>query len=373
MAGTAVANAGSIPAFERQDLDSICHRLAFELEQMAGKRLLVTGGAGFLGYYLIRAVLHYNARAKAPIELTVVDNYLRGEPPWLKGLSSPWLRLVTHDVTVPLPADLGSFELIAHAASIASPTFYRSHPIETMDANVRGLRRLLDRCVERADGELEGLLFFSSSEVYGDPTADSIPTQESYPGRVSCTGPRACYDESKRYGETLCINFHQQYGLPIKIVRPFNNYGPGLKITDRRLLADFARCVLAGDDIVMHSDGSPTRTFCYIADAVVGYYKALTRGRAGEAYNIGADRPEISVRAIAQEVASVARELFGYSGRVIQRPSDDRDYLIDNPQRRCPAIDKARSELAFEPEVSLRDGLRRMLLWYRQHPSAIEA
>ena len=208
--------------------------------------------------------------------MTVFDNFIRGMPEWLQRLDqNENLTLVKHDITNPLPGDMDNFQFIIHAASIASPTYYRKYPIETMDANVNGLRSLLEYCRQQDEKNkpIEGFLFFSTSEIYGDPSPENIPTPETYRGNVSCTGPRACYDESKRYGENLCVNFARQYGLPIKIVRPFNNYGPGLKITDRRVIPDFARDVLAQKDIVMLSDGSPTRTFCYVADAIVGYYK----------------------------------------------------------------------------------------------------
>jgi nucleoside-diphosphate-sugar epimerase len=139
------------------------------------------------------------------------------------------------------------------------------------------------------------------------------------------------YDESKRYGETLCVNFARQYDLPIKIARPFNNYGPGLKITDRRVLPDFARDVLAGRNVVMFSDGSPTRTFCYVADAIVGYYKILVKARNGESYNIGVEEPEISIAELAERVVGLARDLFDYQGKVVRQVSPDQDYLVDNP------------------------------------------
>ena len=213
-------------------------------------------------------------------------------------------------------------------------------------------------------------MFFSTSEIYGDPTPENIPTPETYRGNVSCTGPRACYDESKRYGETLCVNFAQQYALPIKIARPFNNYGPGLKITDRRVLPDFARDMFAGRDIVLLSDGSPRRTFCYIADAIVGYYKVLMRGRTGEAYNVGNESPEVSMLELAELLTKIGRECFGYAGRVIRSESNDSSYLTDNPQRRCPVIDKARSQLGFNPEVPLEEGLRRTLAWYQDNQEA---
>jgi UDP-glucuronate decarboxylase len=358
------------------DLADIGSRLDADFASMDGGRLLIVGGGGFLGYYLVQSVLHWNRTAARPVPVTVFDNYSRGVPRWLEDLrGDPHLELRRHDVRDPYPADAPEADYIVHAASIASPKYYRLHPIETMDANVDGLRNLLDHANARRDGTrpVRGFLYFSTSEIYGDPTPDQIPTPETYRGNVSCTGPRACYDESKRYGETLCVNFARAYGLPVKVARPFNNYGPGLKITDARVLPDFARDVMNGRDIVMHSDGSPTRTFCYIADAVVGYYRILLRGRPGEAYNVGTESPEISMADLAEMVVATARDLFGYRGSVVRRPSDDAAYLVDNPNRRCPVIAKARTELGYEPLVGLADGLRRSLLWYHDHPEAEEA
>lgn len=359
------------------DLDYICQNLAEDFGVMAGRRLLIVGGAGFLGYYLVQAVLHWNRSGRtAPIHVTVFDNYIRGVPDWLTALEAdPNLELQRHDITHPLPAEMGSFDYVIHAASIASPTYYRRHPIETMDANVNGLRHLLDYALaqDRARQPLAGFLFFSTSEIYGDPTPENIPTPETYRGNVSCTGPRACYDESKRYGETLCVTFAQVHNLPIKIARPFNNYGPGLKISDRRVLPDFARDVLAGRDIVLLSDGAPTRTFCYIADAIVGYYRILTRGGAGESYNIGIEEPEISVATLAEKVVAISRERFGYKGKVVRGVSDDRAYLVDNPNRRCPTIAKARRELGFAPSIGIDEGLLRSLVWYEGNQEASEA
>ena len=355
------------------DLDYMMSGLSAELEAMAGTHILITGGAGFLGYYFVQSLLAYNDQAAParPIAVTVYDNYMRGVPRWLVDLRERSdLTLVTHDMTRPLPADMPAFEYVIHAASIASPIYYRQHPIETMDANVVGLRNLLEFA---AGGGVRGLLFLSSSEIYGDPLPGRIPTPEDYRGNVSCTGPRACYDEAKRYGETLCVNFARARGMPVKAARPFNNYGPGLKISDRRVLPDFARDVMAGRDIVMLSDGSPTRTFCYVADAVMGYVKVLVRGAPGEAYNIGVEAPEISMADVAERVVAIARELFGYTGRVVHGTSGDADYLLDNPSRRCPDIGKARRELGFDPRVTLDEGLRRLLLWYAGNPDAEDA
>lgn len=349
-----------------RDLDSIASAASAELGAMAGDRLLIVGGGGFVGYYLINSILRWNQESSVdPIRVTVFDSWIRGRPAWLsRHLDDPSLEVETVDITLPVAPRPESFQWIAHAASIASPIYYRKHPIETMDANVNGLRHLLELALAQS-GDLRGFLFFSTSEIYGDPPPEAIPTPETFRGYVSCTGPRACYDESKRYGETLSVNFADVHGLPVKTVRPFNNYGPGLKLSDGRVIPDFCSDVLANRDINLLSSGSPTRTFCYIADAVVGYLKALVKGRTGEAYNIGTEEPEISMSELASLLVSVAEKHLGYQRQVVRATSNDPEYLTDNPNRRRPSIDKARSELGYQPEVAIEDGLLRTLLWYR--------
>jgi UDP-glucuronate decarboxylase len=362
----------------QQDLDYICANLGAEFGRLAGKQLLITGGAGFLGYYLVKSALHFNRTAgrDQPIRVTVWDNFIRGTPQWLTALhGTPHLTVERYDLIEPLPAAMPDFQWIIHAAGIASPPFYRKYPLRTIDANINGLRHLLEHGVAQSDRgrPIEGFLFYSSSEIYGDPTPEWIPTPEHFRGLVSCTGPRACYDESKRFGETLCVIYAQQHGIPTRMARPFNNYGPGLKITDKRVIPDFAREILAGRDIVMYSDGKPTRTFCYSADAICGYYKVLVNGRAGEPYNIGTERPEISMHDMAQKLIDTAGALFGYRGQLVHKPNAEADYLVDNPNRRCPNLEKSRSELGYDPQVTLDEGLRRSLIWYHHNREAEEA
>ena len=343
-----------------QNLGGLCRRFS-------GKRVLLTGAAGFLGSQFMHffAALNETGRLKRACQVAALDNLMRGAPDWLAPFKRrPDFRVASQNIIK--PRRLPAADFIIHAASIASPIYYRRHPLETMDANVIGLRNLLDHAAART---VESFLFFSSSEIYGDPNAANIPTPETYRGNVSCTGPRACYDESKRYGETLCVNFHQVHRVPVKIVRPFNNYGPGLKITDRRVLPDFFRDVLAGRDIALLSDGRATRTFCYISDAITGYLLALLSAHNGESFNIGSDAPEISMHDLAKMVIAVA----GGGLRVVRRKSEDQRYLADNPQRRCPDLAKSRSLLGYTPRVGLPEGLERTWNYYRDHPTAAEA
>ena len=368
----------SLAELLRTDLDYVCDNLQAEFGRMAGKRLLITGGAGFLGYYLVQSALHFNSTRSPgqPIRVTVWDSFIRGTPSWLTALAgTPHLTVERRDLIEPLPQPMPDFEWIIHAAGIASPPFYRKYPLKTIDANINGLRNLLEYSVaQAAKGKpVEGFLFYSSSEIYGDPTPDWIPTPEHYRGLVSCTGPRACYDESKRFGETLCVVFAQQHGVPTKIARPFNNYGPGLKITDRRVISDFAREVFAGRDLIMYSDGKPTRTFCYSADSITGYYKVLVKGHAGESYNVGTEKPEISMAELAQKVIAISSDLFDYRGKLVHMPNPEADYLVDNPNRRCPNIDKGRAHLGYDPTILVDEGLRRSMIWYHHNREAEDA
>lgn len=369
--GSSMANVHDKKWVEEQDISYIHKKSQKELEALSGDSVLLIGAGGFLGYYFIRAILAWNDKTNGKkIRLTTLSSFRNGIPSWLSVLQKRMdLKVQKRDIakyTIPKNAN---YDYLIHAASIASPTFYRQYPIETINANVQGLYRILDYMVEqkKAGGAFKGLLMFSSSEIYGDPTPGNIPTPEDYRGNVSCTGPRACYDESKRFCETLCVNYARMYDLPIKMARPFNNYGPGMRITDGRVIADFARNILENRDIVMFSNGTPSRTFCYVADAIVGYLGILVGGRKAEAYNIGVEKPEITMRELADKMTALAKKHFSYTGTVVIKQSRDANYLIDNPQRRCPKIDKAKSELGYNPQISLDEGLYRTLHWYREN------
>ena len=345
-----------------EDMDYIYSKLTVsEKEKFRGSTVLITGCGGFLGYYFMH---FFNSKCdQLGIKKVIgLENFLTGTRDWLEEIAknNPIISIYPFDVInddlneVPSASDA---DIIIHGASIASPTFYRIYPLETIDANITGLRRLLDYFCEK---DIKGFLFFSSSEIYGDPFKEFIPTKEDYRGNVATMGPRACYDEAKRFGETLCYVFNQKYNIPVRLTRPFNNYGPGMNINDKRLPADFAKCVHEGRDLIMFSDGKPTRTFCYISDAITGYLKVLTHDNF-DVFNIGIDKPEVSVKEFAELFVKNAQQVYNYKGKAIFEASDDADYMTDNPNRRCPDISKAQEILGYNPTIYVDEGISRFL------------
>jgi dTDP-glucose 4,6-dehydratase/UDP-glucuronate decarboxylase len=249
-------------------------------------------------------------------------------------------------------------DFIFHLASIASPTLYRKHPIETIEVNVIGTRNLLNSALKN---KVQSFLHFSSSEVYGDPDPEYIPTPETYWGRVSFTGPRACYDESKRLSETICLAYQRQYGIPIKIVRPFNVYGPGLRPSDGRVLSDMIRDGLTKKKVVLYSKGQATRSFCYVSDAWVGFLKVALSQENGEIFNVGNDSERISILDLAQ----IVKNILGSGVEVVHQNSSDPEYTVDNPQERQPDLRKIKARFNYSPSVSLREGIERMTIWMK--------
>ncbi len=348
----------ALSSVTQADVEEIRTRAEASLARFAGRRVLVTGGEGFLPSYLVDALLAANDGGLSPAcNVVCMDNRATSDPSRLAHRDGREdFALVVHDATRPL--DLaGPVDVVVHAASIASPTWYRERPLETIDVNVTGTRRMLDLA---RDKQSSRFVFFSSSEIYGDPPPDRVPTTEDYWGNVSCTGPRACYDESKRLGETLATTYHRLYGLPVTIVRPFNVYGPRLRLDDRRVVPDFVRDALECRQITVHSDGRVTRSFCYVTDAVVALLHLLVRDDACEAYNIGNDQ-EVSIAHLAALVDEVAGNGLG----VRYEASDDPAYLTDNPSRRAPDLTKLRAAIDWKPRVSLREGIARTLAAHR--------
>ena len=341
------------------DIKEIASRLGEDVKHFAGRSVLLCGGHGFLGRYYIGLFKHLNEHILSkPCRLMVLDNQLMSVERNLAPFENEWYRFIKHDIIQPLEIN-DPVDYVIHAAGIASPYYYRKYPLETLEVATIGTKRLLSFGLKH---KLRGFLFFSSSEIYGDPDAKHVPTPESYRGNVSCLGPRACYDESKRLGETLSTVFHELYEVPTKIVRPFNVYGPGMMENDYRVLPNFASRVVGKQPLHVYGSGRQTRTFCYVTDALVGFTKVLLNGIPGQAYNIGNPVPEISMIELAQLVEQIAGRKL--DRQIVEYPDS---YPADEPQRRCPDITKATRQLNFEPNVTLEEGLRRFLDWTFKH------
>ncbi len=336
------------------DIAEMADRLKECAPLLAGKHLLITGGRGFLGRYFTKVVAALNADGmNPPCRVTVLDSLITAGQDGKNYEDDAHTTFVPHDIILPFPMK-DRVDYILHAAGIASPFYYRAYPLKTLEVATRGTQNMLELAREHR----ARMLFFSSSEIYGDPDPQRVPIQESYRGNVSCQGPRACYDESKRLGETLCYIYHEQFGVSVSTVRPFNVYGPGMQESDYRGLPNFANRIKAGQPLNIYGRGSQTRTFCYITDAIVGFMLALLKGVPGEAYNVGNPVPEVSMLELAQRLEAALARKVDY--KLIEYPDS---YPADEPMRRCPDIRKARLQLGFDPVVTLEDGLRRFFSW----------
>jgi UDP-glucuronate decarboxylase len=345
------------------EVKDIIENLGADAHRFSGKTVLLSGGAGFLGRHFIALFRRLNKDVLAkPCKVISADNYITGEQLALHegGHHDPNIVDVWADVSYPLPVR-EDLHFIMHAAGVASPVYYMKYPLETIESAIQGSKNLLE--LARKNKDLEGFLFFSSSEIYGDPDPKSVPTPETYHGYVSSVGPRACYDESKRLGETISTIYHQQFNVPIKIVRPFNVFGPGMKHNDRRVIPMFTYEALNGRALPVHGDGRQTRTFCYVTDAISGFLKTLLKGKPGEPYNIGNSNNEVSMADLATMFSSVV------PGATVKYISYPDNYPAGEPQRRCPDLAKAAKDLGYASKVDIRTGLARFVAWAREQES----
>jgi len=305
-------------------------------------KILITGGAGFLGSFLAEKLLNEGN------QILVVDNFYTGSRQNVTHLlANPNFELLRHDVTIPLHVET---DQIYNLACPASPFYYQKDPVQTIKTNVHGSINMLGLAKRTGARILQA----STSEVYGDPEVH--PQSEDYWGKVNPIGIRSCYDEGKRCAETLFFDYNRQHGVDIKVVRIFNTYGPRMKINDGRVVSNFIIQALQGRDITIYGDGHQTRSFCYVDDLIDGIVKTMNTDKSFTGpVNIG--NP---VEYTILELAEVVLKLTNSKSKLIKLnlPSDD-------PKQRKPNIDLAKNKLNWEPLISLEDGIKETIKYFK--------
>jgi UDP-glucuronate decarboxylase len=309
-----------------------------------GKRILVTGGGGFLGSHLCAKLLEKSH------EVICVDNFYTGQKRNILPLmSNPNFEYMRHDVTFPLYLEVDE---IYNLACPASPVHYQHSPVQTVKTSVHGAINMLG-LAKRVGAKI---FQASTSEVYGDPEVH--PQTEEYWGKVNPIGIRSCYDEGKRCAETLFFDYHRSYGLNIKVVRIFNTYGPNMHPHDGRVVSNFIVQALRNEDITIYGDGSQSRSFCYVDDLIEGFIKMMdeTSNDVIGPFNLG-NPYEFTIKELAEKVI----ELTGSSSKLIYMPLPG-----DDPRQRCPDITKAKKILKWEPKIQLDEGLKKTIAYFKK-------
>lgn len=313
-------------------------------DNFAGRNVLVTGGAGFIGSWLCDVLVNSGA------EITAVDDLSTGRMKNIDHLTkNPKFKLVKCDVCTFQSKD--KFDYILHMASHASPEEYQVHPIETLQTTAFGSANM----AELARKNDATILFASTSEVYGD--AAVVPTPESYWGKVNPIGPRSCYDEGKRFAEALLVAYHKEYGLDVKIPRIFNSYGPRLREDGLygRAMSRFIMQALTNKPITVYGDGKQTRSFCYVTDTVTGLMLLTANKKAkGEVVNVG-NAQEVTILELARRIKEITK---------CKSPVTFHPLPKDDPKRRCPDTTKLEAIVGWKPQIRYEDGLRRTVTWF---------
>ncbi len=306
------------------------------------KRILVTGGAGFLGSHLCEYLLERGA------DVVCIDNFFSGSKDNIRHLlDHPYFELIRHDVIHLLFIEV---DLIYHLACPASPIHYQHNPIKTVKTNVMGTINMLG-LAKRIKARI---LLASSSEVYGD--AEIHPQPESYWGNVNPIGLRSCYDEGKRVAETLMMDYSRQNAVDIRIARIFNTYGPRMAVNDGRVISNFIVQALRGESLTVYGDGKQTRSFCFVSDLIEALVRLMNKEGLTSPVNLG--NP---VESTVLELAESVLELTGSRSKITFNPLP-----ADDPVRRCPEVSLARETLGWQPQVSLEEGLRKTIAYFRE-------
>ena len=327
-------------------------------ESFQNKTVLVAGANGMLPSYMVYALLFLNKYKNYNIHvLALVRNKEKGEKVFSDFSIKDGLEFLVQDVSEAISYE-GKIDFIIHAASQAAPSYYGVDPVGTLKANVSGTLNLLELAKKN---QVEGFLFYSSGSIYGEFKDESKKIKEDMYGYIDPLSSRICYAESKRMGENMCVCYAYQYKIPTKIVRIFHTLGPNVNLNDGRVFSDFAKNISRGENIIMKSDGSTRRTFCYVVDAVIAYFKILLDGEVAQAYNVGGDeRNDISMKELAELLCEA------YSDRnikiVYDINKDDLTYAkMKTPQKQeIPSIDKI-CALGWELTYNVEESFRRVI------------
>lgn len=347
----------NVPRIVEADIAAILRR-DLPWEKLSGCRVVVTGASGFLGNYLVRTLLSLFSQGKSssPVHVVgMVRDGNRARHRFADLATNPHFEILEWDLCKIEVPPIGNANYVIHAASQASPRYYGTDPVGTLLPNAMGTAALLSAFGKSDDPR--GFLFVSSSEVYGAVSNDGALAEDQY-GVSDPATVRACYAESKRVGETICVAWHQQFGVPTFIVRPFHTYGPGLTPEDGRVFADFAYNVARNQNIVMMSDGAARRAFCYASDAIAGFFTVLLTGRAAQPYNVANPDGELSI----MELAEMLTGLFPEKQLVVEKRfvQDGRCYMPSTFARLVPDVTRLR-ELGWRADVLPEEGFKRMI------------
>ena len=334
----------------KEDIKSIISEFEQDLKKLKGKKIFITGGNGCIASYLVDVFIKFNERLEEPCKLFILNRNKINENSRLGHLrGNPNVEFFAQNVGKDFQIPPG-IDIIFHAASRSNPSSFIENPIDTIDANVNGIRTLLKYA---KDNPIENFLFFSSAEIYGNPVKEFIPTPETYTGNIDCLHPMSCYIESKRFSETLCSVFFRKYNVPVKMLRILLAYGPGMR-DDGKVISDFYVAAKNKKEIPIRDRGEATRSFCYVSDTVRAILKVMFNGTSGEAYNLGNDKENISIKELAIKISEVLD-----NGAIIKPNLDAPIRKIYGIPTRDPDISKLR-RLGFEPKISLIEGLHRL-------------
>lgn len=338
----------------QEDLDYIVSS-DLPWHKLEGKNILISGANGALPAYMVESILYLNNNIfkKKSTVFALARNPIKARKRFKNYVNDKHLKFVFQDVCDNINIS-ENLDYIIHAASQASPKYYGDDPTGTLLPNVLGTYNLLELARKK---KVDGFLFFSSSTVYGDLSRlNNYVSGENNFGSLNPLSIESCYSESKRMGENMCMAWLSQYKVPVKIIRPFHVYGPGISLDDGRVFADFCKNIVNNENIVMNSDGSAKRSFCYIADAVVGFFTVLLRGNVGEAYNIAGNK-ETSILELAKMLVGLFPDK---KLKVLYKKNQKKGYLKNNISSYSPNIEKIK-KLGWKPKYNIKSGFKRTI------------